>query len=132
LIQVLSSPPIKASGADSVVIVDNRNDSRDFLASRRARITPQQAGLPAYGGNRRVPGLRREDVALLGDLHLTFEAMDLAADPGLSLVVYTAVPGSTSQDGLNLLASWAATLDQTEAAQDAPETEHRGLETQGR
>ena len=32
---------------------------RDFLISRRARITPDQAGLPAYGGNRRVPGLRR-------------------------------------------------------------------------
>nr|WP_206314131.1 helix-turn-helix transcriptional regulator [Streptomyces coryli] len=35
------------------------------MASRRAKITPQQAGLPAYGGNRRVPGLRREEVALL-------------------------------------------------------------------
>ena len=64
MIQVLSGPPIKASGADSVVIVDNWNAIRDFLASRRARITPQQAGLPAYGGNRRVPGLRREEVAL--------------------------------------------------------------------
>ena len=38
---------------------------REFLASRRARITPGQAGLPAYGGNRRVKGLRREEVALL-------------------------------------------------------------------
>jgi hypothetical protein len=36
----------------------------------------------------------------------------LAADPGLSLVVYGAEPGSASQDGLKLLASWAATLDQ--------------------
>ena len=45
--------------------VDNRNDIREFLASRRARITPDQAGLPNYGGHRRVPGLRREEVALL-------------------------------------------------------------------
>jgi transcriptional regulator with XRE-family HTH domain len=45
--------------------VDNRNDIREFLASRRARITPDQAGLPHYGGHRRVPGLRREEVALL-------------------------------------------------------------------
>ena len=322
MIQVLSGPPIKGGGADSVVIVDNRNDIRDFLASRRARITPQQAGLPAYGGNRRVPGLRREEVALLagvsvdyytrlergnlngvsenvlealahalqldeaerahlfdlaradtttrtrrrpvpqrvrpsvarildaigdapayvrngrrdvlaanrlgyalysemyvdparpvnvarfvflnprartfflnwdsaandtvailrieagrtpydrglsdlvgelslrseefrtrwavhnvrfhrsglkdihhpvvGDLHLTFEAMDLTADSGLSLVVYTTEPGSTSQDGLNLLASWAATIDQTEMAHDTPETEPRGFEIQDR
>ena len=45
--------------------MDNRNEIRDFLVSRRARITPEQAGLPAYGGNRRVAGLRREEVALL-------------------------------------------------------------------
>ena len=45
--------------------VDNRNDIRAFLASRRARITPERAGLPNFGGRRRVPGLRREEVALL-------------------------------------------------------------------
>ena len=45
--------------------VDNRREVREFLASRRARITPQQAGLPLYGTKRRVPGLRREEVALL-------------------------------------------------------------------
>jgi transcriptional regulator with XRE-family HTH domain len=45
--------------------VDNRNDIREFLASRRARITPAQAGLPPFGGARRVPGLRRAEVALL-------------------------------------------------------------------
>jgi transcriptional regulator with XRE-family HTH domain len=48
--------------------VDPRNDIRDFLVSRRARITPEQAGLPAYGGNRRVKGLRREEVALLAGI----------------------------------------------------------------
>ncbi|NTW40186.1 MAG: helix-turn-helix domain-containing protein [Cellulomonadaceae bacterium] len=45
--------------------MDNREETRDFLASRRARITPQKAGLPAYGAHRRVPGLRREEVAML-------------------------------------------------------------------
>jgi transcriptional regulator with XRE-family HTH domain len=45
--------------------VDNRADIRDFLTTRRARITPQQAGLLAGGGRRRVPGLRREEVAVL-------------------------------------------------------------------
>jgi transcriptional regulator with XRE-family HTH domain len=310
----MRDPPIRGAGADNVVVMDNRDDIRDFLASRRARITPQQAGLPAYGGNRRVPGLRREEVALLagvsvnyytrlergnlggvsenvlealahalqldeaehahlfdlargadtfartrrrpvqqrvrpsvqrildaisdapayvrngrrdvlaanrlgyalysemyvdparpvnvarfvflnprarrffldwesaandtvailrieggripydrglsdlvgelalrseefrarwaahnvrfhrtglkdihhpvvGDLHLMFEAMDLTADAGLSLVVYVAEPASTSQDGLNLLASWAATLDQTQMAEATSESE---------
>jgi transcriptional regulator with XRE-family HTH domain len=52
--------------------VDNRNDLREFLASRRARITPQQAGLPFYGGHRRVPGLRREEVALLAGVSVEY------------------------------------------------------------
>lgn len=45
---------------------------REFLASRRARITPDKAGLPAYGGNRRVPGLRREEVALLAGVSVDY------------------------------------------------------------
>src|SRR3954471_12441085 len=45
--------------------VDTRSEVREFLASRRAKITPDQVGLPIYGDNRRVPGLRREEVALL-------------------------------------------------------------------
>jgi transcriptional regulator with XRE-family HTH domain len=45
--------------------MDARTEFRDFLASRRAKITPEQAGLPVYGGIRRVTGLRREEVALL-------------------------------------------------------------------
>ena len=48
--------------------MDPRNDVREFLISRRARIPPEQAGLPAYGGNRRVQGLRREEVALLAGI----------------------------------------------------------------
>ncbi len=38
---------------------------REFLRSRRARVTPEQAGLPLHAGRRRVPGLRREEAALL-------------------------------------------------------------------
>jgi transcriptional regulator with XRE-family HTH domain len=48
--------------------MDATNDIRDFLTSRRARLTPQKAGLPDYGGRRRVPGLRREEVALLAGM----------------------------------------------------------------
>lgn len=40
----------------------------EFLTSRRARLTPADAGLPDYGGRRRVPGLRREEVALLAGM----------------------------------------------------------------
>ncbi len=48
--------------------VDARSDIRDFLTTRRARITPDHAGLTVYGRNRRVKGLRREEVALLAGI----------------------------------------------------------------
>ncbi|RSN19432.1 transcriptional regulator [Streptomyces sp. WAC 05977] len=52
--------------------MDPRADIREFLSSRRARITPEQAGLTAYGGNRRVKGLRREEVALLAGVSVDY------------------------------------------------------------
>ena len=54
------------------MVVDHRKDIRDFLVSRRARVSPEQAGLPRYGGNRRVPGLRREEVAMLAGLSVDY------------------------------------------------------------
>ncbi len=52
---------------------DHREQVRDFLVSRRERITPDQAGLPAYGGgHRRVKGLRREEVALLAGVSIDY------------------------------------------------------------
>ena len=46
---------------------------------------------------------------IVGDLDLTFEVMDLTSDRGLQLLAFSAAPGSPSHDGLQLLASWAAT-----------------------
>jgi transcriptional regulator with XRE-family HTH domain len=51
--------------------VDARTEIREFLTSRRARITPQQVGLPAYDG-RRVLGLRREEVAVLAGVSVPY------------------------------------------------------------
>ncbi|MGO4190105.1 helix-turn-helix transcriptional regulator [Arthrobacter sp. YAF17] len=48
------------------------DDVRKFLTSRRARITPDEAGLPVYGGNRRVAGLRREEVAMLAGMSIDY------------------------------------------------------------
>ena len=52
--------------------MDSRSEIRDFLTSRRARITPERAGLPVYGGNRRVTGLRREEVAMLAGVSVDY------------------------------------------------------------
>jgi transcriptional regulator with XRE-family HTH domain len=52
--------------------MQHRAEIRDFLTSRRAKVTPQQAGLPVYGTNRRVPGLRREEVAMLAGVSVDY------------------------------------------------------------
>lgn len=54
--------------------MEPQHDVRDFLASRRARLTPEQVGLPVYGGHRRVAGLRREEVALLAGVSVDYYA----------------------------------------------------------
>jgi transcriptional regulator with XRE-family HTH domain len=66
------STPITGAGDRSLAGVDSRSDIREFLATRRARITPQQAGLATYGRRRRVPGLRREEVALLAGVSVDY------------------------------------------------------------
>jgi transcriptional regulator with XRE-family HTH domain len=45
--------------------MSSQEEISSFLTSRRARISPEQAGVPVFAGNRRVPGLRREEVAHL-------------------------------------------------------------------
>jgi transcriptional regulator with XRE-family HTH domain len=52
--------------------MDAKSEIREFLTSRRAKITPDQVGLPIYGDNRRVPGLRREEVALLAGVSVDY------------------------------------------------------------
>jgi transcriptional regulator with XRE-family HTH domain len=51
--------------------VDTKKEIREFLTSRRARITPEHAGLRSYG-SRRVPGLRREEVAVLAGVSVPY------------------------------------------------------------
>ena len=77
----------------------NRSEVSDFLSSRRARITPERAGLPTWAENRRVPGLRREEVALLAgvsvDYYVRLERGNLA---GVSEQVLEAVSNALQLD----------------------------------
>jgi hypothetical protein len=61
-------PSLAWSPGRTVEGMDNRDEVRDFLTSRRDRLTPGQAGVPLYGGRRRVKGLRREEVAMLAGM----------------------------------------------------------------
>jgi hypothetical protein len=65
-------------------------------------------------------GVKRVNHPIVGDLQLTYEMLQLTADPGLSLLTYSAEPGTPSEEALNLLGSWAATLEQEERASARP------------
>jgi transcriptional regulator with XRE-family HTH domain len=64
-------------------------------------------------------GAKHLDHPIVGELDLTFEALELPADAGLTIVTYSAEPGSRSEQSLKLLASWAATVEHAETARDA-------------
>jgi hypothetical protein len=50
----------------------NDDEIREFLTTRRGRITPDRAGLSVYGRQRRIAGLRREEVALLAGISVEY------------------------------------------------------------
>jgi MmyB-like transcription regulator ligand binding domain len=64
-------------------------------------------------------GVKRFHHRVVGDLTLSYETMELSADAGLTLAVFTAELGSKSEEGLRLLGSWAATPEMAEAAEAA-------------
>ena len=64
-------------------------------------------------------GVKHFNHPVVGELHLSYNRLDLAADPGLTIFTYTAEPGSRSEEALKLLGSWAATVDPAEAAHAA-------------
>ena len=63
----------RAIGASYARPVDNRSEVREFLTTRRGRLTPEHVGLPATG-SRRVPGLRRSEVAAIAGLSVEYYA----------------------------------------------------------
>jgi transcriptional regulator with XRE-family HTH domain len=78
--------------------MDNRADVREFLMSRRAKLTPEMAGLPA-GTGRRVTGLRRSEVAMLADVSVEYYAkLERGAIAGVSAGVLEAVARALQLD----------------------------------
>ncbi|MBY8879992.1 helix-turn-helix transcriptional regulator [Actinacidiphila acidipaludis] len=78
--------------------MDNQAEVRDFLTSRRARISPERAGLPA-GSRRRVPGLRRSEVAALADMSVEYYAkLERGSLAGASPAVLDAVARALQLD----------------------------------
>jgi transcriptional regulator with XRE-family HTH domain len=61
-------------------------------------------------------GVKEVHHPVVGDLSLTYEMLEVSADSGLAILTYTAEPGSRSAEALDLLASWTATIEQSEEA----------------
>ncbi|MGW1064059.1 helix-turn-helix transcriptional regulator [Streptomyces aureus] len=78
--------------------MDNQAEVREFLTSRRAKIAPEQAGLPS-GSRRRVPGLRRSEVAALADVSVEYYAkLERGNLAGVSPAVLEAVARALQLD----------------------------------
>jgi transcriptional regulator with XRE-family HTH domain len=104
--------------------VDSRNEIREFLATRRARITPQQAGVATYG-RRRVPGLRREEVAMLAGVSTDYYArLERGNLTGVSDSVLEAIARALHLDE----AEYAHLHDLARAANTTPRARRRPAE----
>ena len=75
----------------NVGVMDNKAEVREFLTSRRAKLSPKDAGLPQLG-QRRVPGLRRSEVAALAGVSIEYYAkLERGAIGGASASVLEAL-----------------------------------------
>ena len=104
----------------SVDSVDNRTEVRDFVGSRRARLSPERAGLISFG-TRRVPGLRRAEVAQLAGVSIEYYTrLERGNLSGVSEAVLDALAGA-----LQLDESERAYLFDLAKAASAPNTPRR-------
>lgn len=100
----------------------NTTPAREFLTSRRARVSPEAAGLPVHGGKRRVPGLRREEVALLAGMSVDYyNRLERGNLAGVSDGVLDAVARALQLDEAEL----AHLYDLAHAANTAPTKRRR-------
>ena len=80
---------------------------QDLIGELSTRSNEFRTRWGAHNVRRHGSGTKNFHHHLVGDLTLSYEGMDLTAEPGLSLMIYTAEPGTPSQERLDLLASWS-------------------------
>src|SRR3990170_233986 len=100
-------------------------DLSDLIGQLSTRSEEFRRRWAAHNVRIHTTGVKLLHHPVVGDLDLPFESLPVPADPGQSLLTYTAEPGSPTQDALHLLASWTATADDLAAPPNsARETEH--------
>lgn len=93
--------------------VENPHDKglHDLVGELSTRSEEFRTHWGAHDVRHHGTGTKRFHHHAVGDLTLAYEGLEMAAEPGLTLTVYAAEPGSPSEEGLRLLASWTATQD---------------------
>src|SRR3990170_1589563 len=82
---------------------------QDLIGELSTRSDEFRTRWGAHNVRHHGSGVKKFHHPVVGDLTLAYEGMDLAAETGLTFTIYSAEPGSPSEEGLRLLASWAAT-----------------------
>ena len=100
-------------------------DLSDLVGELSTRSAEFRTRWAAHNVRFHRTGTKRLHHPVVGDLDLSYETMELSADAGLNLTVYTAEAGSASQQALDLLASWTATPDQTAGARFSDDANRR-------
>jgi transcriptional regulator with XRE-family HTH domain len=96
-------------------------DLSDLVGELSTRSETFRTLWAAHNVRNHDTGVKRLRHSVVGELTVSYESLELVADPGLTMFVYTAEPGSKSEEALNLLGSWTATLDQEEDHADHEE-----------
>ncbi|MEU4150822.1 helix-turn-helix transcriptional regulator [Streptomyces sp. NPDC026659] len=86
-------------------------DLHDLVGELSTRSEEFRTRWGAHNVRHHGTGTKRFHHSAVGDLTLAYEGLEMTAEPGLTLTIYTAEPGSPSEESLRLLASWAATAE---------------------
>jgi transcriptional regulator with XRE-family HTH domain len=89
-------------------------DLSDLIGELSTRSSDFRARWAVHDVKLHRTGLKHLHHPVVGDIHLSYEVLELTADPDLSIVAFSAASGSPADEALRILASWAATHDQTE------------------
>jgi MmyB-like transcription regulator ligand binding domain len=83
----------------------------DLIGELSTRSEPFRTWWASHNVRFHQAGAKRLNHPIVGEIEISYEVMDLTADDGLTIAVFTAEPGSSSEQALSLLGSWAATPD---------------------
>jgi hypothetical protein len=125
------SRSVAACAADTCVAILRTEAGRDpfdkalqdLIGELSTRSNEFRIRWGAHNVRQHGSGMKDFRHPVVGDVTLVYEGMELTADPGLSLLIYSAEPGSPSAEALQLLSNWAATGSTLSAASREPATE---------